>query len=218
MRISRIMFNHLAAVVLSCSAFSAHAISGFVGGDIGFVSWPNFISDINSFMIAKPTVWSVSSKQDVISTAYGIRGGAWFNNVVGAEGGYDNLGTINASTTATVCSFGCVTSTGDYSYSATAIHAAALIGNPRIFARIGLHSNSTTLSGNYVTGGGTYSRSTSGTGLLLGVGSGIPVGKHVDLQISFNIFNGVKFVDWTNFNNTLSKNLYRLTFGAAYKF
>lgn len=203
--------------LLSFSAVTAHAVDFFAGGDLGLVLYPDFVTNIDSTYGAQANVLTSTSTQQYSSLGFDIRGGAWFNNHIGAELGYDNLGSISGTTTITSWPAFAV-GVSNWTYKADAFHVAALAGSKKIFARVGLQQNNTTAEGNYAFGGGSFSRKASSVGVLLGVGSNIQLGSHVALQISLNYFDNVKFVDMTNFNNDLSKGLLRLSFGAAYTF
>lgn len=207
----------LIAALLSCFALNAYAVTAFVGGDLGLVLYPNLVQNWADQLFAQPNTLSVTSTQALSSAGIDFRGGAWFTKNIGVEGGFGTLGSVSGTVDATY--FVGMPSYETFKYTASEAHVAGLFGIEQIHARVGLHSTTTKLDW---TGSGafccSYTRSVSSTGLLLGVGSNIPIGEHVALMMALNIFNGVKFVDAATLNTDVTKTLYRLSFGAAYKF
>lgn len=209
----------LMLVMLSASlALNVRAEGFFVGSDIApIVYWKAKSEDC--FFNCSP----YRSQQDSNAFGFGIHGGQWlwsgYGGVVGWEAGYDNLGYINGSTTATA---GFTTSTGNWKHTATAVHAAAILegisGKHRAFSKIGLFRSSTKTEGTYVIGGGTYSSRTSGTGLLLGVGYKYEFARQFFWVVGMDGFIRVKVSDPINPATTTSENLLKISFGIDYNF
>lgn len=206
------------AVLLGSLALNVQAEGFFVGGDIApFVSWQAKSEDC--FFNCSP----YHSQQDSTSTGFGIHGGQWvwsgYGGMVGWEVGYDNLGSINGSTTGTI---GFTTSTGRWKYAATAQHIAILLegikGQNMAFSKIGIYRSSTKAEGSYVFGGGTYSHQTTGSGLLLGIGYKYAFTTHLSWVAALDGFVNVKVTDPTNPPAATSQNLLKVSFGADYNF
>jgi hypothetical protein len=206
------------AMLSASPALSARAEGFFVGGDIApIVYWKAKSEDC--FFNCSP----YSSQQDSNAFGFGINGGQWLwsgnGGVVGCEAGYDNLGNIIGSTTAT---FGLTTSTGNWKHTATAVHAAAIAeginGKHRVYSKIGLYRSTTKTEGTYVIGGGTYSSQTSGTGLLLGVGYKYEFARQFFWVAGMDGFIRVKVSDPINPATTTSENLLKVSFGIDYNF
>ena len=206
------------AMLSATPAFNAEAEGFFVGGGIApIVYWKAKSEDC--FFNCSP----YRSQQDNNAVGFGIHGGQWLwsgnGGVAGWEAGYDSLGNINGSTTATV---GFTTSSGNWKHTATAVHAAAILeginGKHRAFSRIGLFRSSTKTEGTYVIGGGTYSSRTSGTGLLLGVGYKYEFARQFFWVAGMDGFIRVKLADPVSPATTTSENLLKVFFGVEYNF
>lgn len=206
------------AVLLGSLVLQVQAEGFFVGADIApIINWQAKSEDC--FFNCSP----YHSEQDSTSVGFGIHGGQWLwsdnGGVVGWEVGYDNLGSINGSTTATI---GLSTGTARWKYAATAQHAAVLLeginGQNRVFSKIGIYRSSTKAEGAYVFGGGTYSHQASGAGLLLGVGYRYAYTKHLSWVAAVDGLIHVKVTDPANPAGTTSENLLKVAFGADYNF
>lgn len=196
-------------------AVTAQAGGLFIGIETSDISYPNWAKRIDGLYYAAGAN-SSSTEQDTGSMGHGIRAGVWLNDNFGLEAGYDDLGSITGLSTVY---FGPISGQGRWKFSATASHAAMLggikLGRGTLFGKVGIHHSFTKLEGTYVTNG-PYSASS--TGALFGGGYSFRFTEHISVKAALEEFKGVKFTDWSNFANTTTETLVKISLGADYTF
>ncbi|HLP99115.1 MAG TPA: hypothetical protein VK149_11785 [Sideroxyarcus sp.] len=197
---------------------ASQAAGLFVGGGLGVIAYPNWTDKLTSGALAAGATFAATD-QEASGVGAGIRVGQWVSDNLGWEVGYSDLGSVTGHTGAT---FAGTAEMGTWKFSATAAHLAMLGGvkfnRSSLFGKIGVHSSSTKLEGDYVVGNGTYSRSASGTGLLIGGGYIFPFTENLYGRAAIDIFNGVKFTDPLVFANSTKETLTKISFGLDYRF
>ncbi len=211
----------ITAAFLLSAAFATPVLAEgfFIGGDIGFAGgYPDRTEEVgNGLLSAGATYVSVTQKK--ASVAYDLRLGQWVTKNFGWELGYDGLGSVDGTWT----SAGGTATTGGYKYTASAAHLAVLGGIPlggrgKLYGKIGLFSAATKEDAHNTVG---YSRSITqnSTGLLLGGGYELSFNEHLAGHVGLNLFNGVKFYDFTKSTTaTDNKTIVQLALGLDYKF
>lgn len=204
-----------AAVLLTASlATPAFAEGYFIGADIGTAAgYPDRTGETINGLIGAGATYA-SATQKTSSVAFDLHGGQWITERFGWEVGYDAFGSVDGSWT----SIG--STTGSYKYSASAVHVAALGGIPlgrgKLYGKAGLFSASTKEDASN-TVGFSSSKTQSSTGLLIGGGYELSFSDKIAGHAGMNLFNGMKFNDFTN-NTTSNKTLVQVLVGVDYKF
>lgn len=205
-----------AAILLSATfATPVFADGFFIGADVGTATgYPDRTAEAENGLVAAGAT-SVSASEKKTSFAFGVHGGQWITQNFGWEVGYDSLGKVDGSWTSTG------STTGSFKYSVSAFHVAALGGIPmgrgKLYGKAGVFSASTKedWSNNFALSGSTTQNS---TGLLVGGGYELPFSDKLEGHVGFNLFNGVKFNDFTNIPNTTDKNnIFQVVVGVDFK-
>lgn len=209
----------ISAAVLLFAAFATPVFAEgfFIGADIGTATgYPDRTAEIaNGLVTAGATFASATEKKT--SFAFDLHGGQWVTERFGWEVGYDSLGSVDGSWT----SIGGTATTGSFKYSVSALHVAALGGIPmghgKLYGKAGLFSASTKEDASN-TVGYSQSKTQSSTGLLVGGGYELSFNDKLAGHVGFNLFNGVKFNDFTNTPNTTDKNnIFQVVVGVDFK-
>lgn len=178
-----------AAITVFALISPASAKGFFIGGDLGMVSYPDYSTDTVNWLYSQSATYASATQQNVALTL-GIHGGQWITGNFGWEAGFSDLGSVNGSYSSdAVVAY----PYGDYTYSASALHAAALLGVPvgrgKLFAKVGVFSASTTLDDPYAT------QTAYSTGLLVGGGYELWIDPQLSARFGFNLYNNVKFIN-----------------------
>jgi hypothetical protein len=192
------IFSLFVGTVL-CFATSQANAEGFIGGALGLAVHPDYVSQLVT--IATTTVAKAnpgtpiggSGSQRSISGAAKLFGGGWFNDYVGVELGYANLGT----TKATVNTTGVATTWTD-DISNKAAYGAILFrwkssDTQSIHLKVGQYKANTTFSASATgpSGASRMKTSASNTGLLFGLGSSMKLAPHWSERMEIERFNAV---------------------------
>lgn len=197
---------------------SAQAAGNFIGGNFGAAF--GYISSVDSLTTGfiNSGASSASAEQKTGGLNFGFQAGRWFNENLGWEFGYNSLGEISGSWNATGVSAGFLT--GNYKYSASAMHFALLGGTPvdsgKLYGKAGLFSAKTKSS--YVAAGGSASSSEKASqGLLLAAGLVTPINENLSSRFEVSMLNGVAFKDvWDGAD--VSKTMFQITLGINYQY
>lgn len=192
------LFSLCAAAVLAIFTSQASA-EGFIGGGLGLAIYPDYVSTLTNIATtavaqANPgTIIGGSGSQKIVSGAAKLFGGGWFNDYLGIELGYANLG----KTTATITTTG-IASTWAADISSTAVYEAILFrfkssDTQSIQLKVGQYRANTNLSASVTGPGGLAATkaSASNKGLLIGLGGSRKFSAHWSERMEFERFNGV---------------------------
>lgn len=187
-----------AAAVLAIVTSQASA-EGFIGGGLGLAIHPDYVSTLTNIATtavaqANPgTIIGGSGSQNSVTGAAKLFGGGWFNDYLGIELGYANLG----KTTATITTTGVATTWAADIFS-TAVYEAILFrfkssDTQSIHLKVGQYRANIKLSASVTGPGGiaNVKASASNTGLLVGLGSCRKFSAHWSERMELERFNGV---------------------------
>lgn len=192
------IFSLCAVAVLGFGTSQASA-EGFIGGGLGLAVYPDYVSQLVNIATtavaqANPgTPIGGSGSQRSVSGAAKLFGGGWFNDYMGMELGYANLG----STKATVNTSG-VATTWTADISSKAVYGAFLFrykssDTQSIQLKIGQYKARTNFAASVTGPGGVANiqASANNTGLLFGLGSSRKFSPHWSERMDIERFNGV---------------------------
>ncbi|MBU0750937.1 MAG: outer membrane beta-barrel protein [Gammaproteobacteria bacterium] len=184
---------------LGSSYASAAGPEWFISGSLGASRYSDYRQSISNLVadsvaIANPGILIVASTtQD--ATDVGFKGsiGAWFNDNIGAEVGYANLGesTANTITTGVVTTWR-LTQKNQVGFGSVLL-GGKLDPSNRLYAKLGAYSASTDLSASVTGPGGSLSTGTdsTNTGVLYGVGWETAMSKQIAFRMEVERFNKV---------------------------
>lgn len=213
------------ALLLISYPFNAQAEGTFIGVDLSNTKYPEWGGKIKSKAYADGALYAYADDgwiaSETILTGMGIHGGQWLNSNFGWEIGYDNLGRDRGDINV-LQGFSSQSLFGNFRYSATASHAAAMgglkVGKSTLFGKLGMHSHSTRLVGVAPLSGASYSESASGTGLLFGIGLVSPYTEKLSGRFTLDVFKDVVFTDIIDFSKTTQEDLIKFSYGLDYAF
>lgn len=209
--------------MMTILALHSQAAEYYVGADVV----PLNLWRQSKYIICSSNCTGVS---DGSSNGAGIRIGMWLprdgNSKTGWEIGYDTLGSISGSTTyyPQGCPLLCLgpSTTATWRHEATMVHVdmlgAATDKGEALFGKIGLFRSIVRSEGNFGLGSGPYSRTVTGTGLLLGAGYIYPVTPRLSARLASDLFLFAKVADPINPGGTLSDIFVKVALGMDYTF
>jgi hypothetical protein len=212
------------SVLLTSFALDSQSTEFYVGADLVPL---NLWKQSKNFIICS----NCKGVSDGTSNGTGFRVGMWIPNEsigkTGWEVGYDKLGNLSGSTEYSPqgCSmFFCSgpTATATWRHEAAIMHVDVLGtipvshsagNNEALFGKIGLYKSTVKSEGNFGSGGGSYSRVVTGTGLLLGAGYLYPITPHLSARLASDFFLYTKVADPVNPGGTLSDIFVKVSLG-----
>ena len=219
------MHTAVFAVILSLFSFStlAQGYGIYAGGSVGYADFHQNASQIQSILAdAGIAGVSINASLDDKDTGWKLFGGYRFNEYLGLEAGYTNLGRVrldlDATTTIPSLSASPVTLTSAATVKVDGFTVNGLVSYPvydffDVFAKGGVFFwSADTRASATVTGLGaplsaTFSDSESGTDLMFGVGA----------RYRFNDYVTVR-AEWERYNNLSSDNTDVDLFSAGLQF